>query len=47
MTEVANGAYRVRGIGPDGLAIERHGHDDSRLLDQLIEDAQKLAVQSS
>jgi len=46
VTEVANGAYRARGIGPDGLAIERHGTDDSRLLDQLIEDALKLAVQS-
>ena len=44
MTEVANGSWRARGVGPDGLIIERGGTDDSRLLNQLIEDAIKLAV---
>jgi hypothetical protein len=42
-TEVTAGMYLVRGIGPDGLAIERHGTDETRLLDQLIQDAVKLA----
>lgn len=44
MTEVANGSWSARGVGPDGLVIERAGTDDSRLLDQLIEDAIKLAA---
>jgi hypothetical protein len=36
--------YRVRGVGPDGVAIERLGTDDDALLFQLIEDAEKLSV---
>lgn len=44
ITEVSNGMYRVRGVGPDGLAIERHGTDDDALLFQLIEDAEKLSM---
>jgi hypothetical protein len=41
---VANGCWRARGVGPDGLIIERGGTDNSRLLNQLIEDAIKLAA---
>jgi len=44
VTEVANGCWRARGVGPDGLIIERGGTDNSRLLNQLIEDAIKLAA---
>lgn len=44
VTEVANGSWRAKGVGPDGLIIERRGTDDSRLLNQLIEDAIKLAA---
>lgn len=44
LTEVTAGMYRVRGKAPDGLAIERHGPDETALLDKLIADAWKLAV---
>ena len=44
ITEVSNGMYQVRGVGPDGVAIERHGTDDDTLLFQLIEDAEKLST---
>lgn len=44
VTEVANGSWKARGVGPDGLIIERAGTDDIRLLNQLIEDALKLAA---
>lgn len=43
-TEVTYGVYRVRGIGPDGVTVERHGTDDDALLFQLVEDAEKLSV---
>lgn len=44
ITEVSNGVYRVRGVGPGGVAIERHGTDDDALLFQLIENAEKLSM---
>jgi hypothetical protein len=43
VTEVTAGMYRVRGVGPDGLVIERHGPDDDDLLARLIADAEKLS----
>jgi len=43
VTEVTAGMYRVKGIGPDGLTIERHGPDDDLLLDKLIADSIKLS----
>ena len=36
--------YQVRGAGPDGVIVERHGADDDTLLDQVIGDAEKLSV---
>lgn len=44
VTEVTAGMYRVRGVGPDGLTIERHGPDDDSLLNNLIADSIKLAA---
>lgn len=41
--EVSACVYQVRGVGPDGLVMERTGLDDQDLLDQLIADAWKLA----
>jgi hypothetical protein len=44
VTEVTAGNYRVRGLGPGGLVVERHGADDDVLFEQLIEDATTLAA---
>jgi hypothetical protein len=46
VTEVTAGMYRVKGVGPDGLTIERHGPDDDLLLDRLIADSIKLSSYS-
>lgn len=44
LAEVTAGMGRAKGVGPDGLVIDRHGADDDVLLGRLIEDAWKLSA---
>ena len=40
--EVSTGCYRVTGIGPAGMSVERVGSDEEELLLAVIADAEEL-----
>jgi hypothetical protein len=40
--EVSAGCYRVTGIGPRGMSVERLGSDEEELLISVIADAEEL-----
>jgi hypothetical protein len=43
VTDLGGGMFRVRGVGPPGLSVERVGPHETTLLFEVMEHAQALA----